>query len=122
MKQSDKKIQIEDIVEPDFQPVFPTLVSFNTLKIEPKLTPIIIIEKHLLKQEQYFYLSIKFSLEIDIRVDVYLFINDIKCDVFYKIKKGEYSFNNIIVEKETKKIELFYVLGNKCSVKQEIEK
>ena len=117
-KPSEKKFRIEDLVDPDFQPVFPNRVSFGNLICIPALPPVKIHSLDLIREKDFFRFSLTFELFNETRVNFYLFVNKKKYDLFYMIKKGTYRISDMVIDETPSEISCFYVSGLKRSEEQ----
>lgn len=87
---------------------FPRIYEIEKLQVNSKLKPIRIIslKKNLTSKK----LFVKFILQVyNSSADVYLYVNEIKSDMFYSVSSGEYTFNNIELMTGKNLIEMFYV-------------
>lgn len=122
MKKTDAPIEkifkIEDLVDPDFQPVFPNQVSFENLICVPQLSPVQIHSFDLVPFKSFFKFSLVFEIFNKTRVNFYLFVNKKKYDLFYMIKEGKYTISEMIIDENPDEISCFYVSGQKRSLEQ----
>ena len=96
--------------------LFPDVFNLSNLKIDNKL-PILKLNplKDIIKSNQNkFDISVEL-LDLRSNVDLYLFINEIKRDMYYRVKSGKYSFRNVRLLDGSNKIELFYRFENRKS-------
>jgi hypothetical protein len=96
--------------------LFPDVFNLSNLKTDDKL-PILKLNplKDISKISQN-----KFDISVELpdlksNIDLYLFINEIKRDMYYRVKSGRYIFRNVRILDGSNEIELFYRFGNRKS-------
>lgn len=100
--------------EEEIQSTFPSLLELENLIEDHSLPAIQILCKSKNNNNNSF--NITFELpKIPSKVDVYLFSNDKKKDMFYGIKGGVYTFKNLLLP-ETSKVEILYRFGKRKSI------
>jgi len=110
--------KIEDIVDADFQPVFPDQITFENLIPACELPAVKIIDYKLIPKQNCFYFSVNISIINKTRVNLYILVNNKKYDQLYMIKEGTYSISEMIIDENPLVISCFYVLGKKASKEQ----
>jgi hypothetical protein len=98
------------------QIVYPGIFNITRLTID-KTLPLVKIKnmKHPFETPQE-----KLDIEVEIppgikKADLFLFINQIKKDMFYQVDSGSFIFKNVKSNKGKNYIELFYRIGEKRS-------
>jgi len=111
---ADEEERIEEELPPD---LFPDVYDLSTLKIDSKLSFLkfknlkdtVEVETPLISIEVIVPPSAK-------NVDLFLFKNNRKTDMFFQIGKGTYKFNNVKLIEGENTIETFYRKNQKRSI------
>ncbi|MBZ0199230.1 MAG: hypothetical protein K8H86_05135, partial [Ignavibacteriaceae bacterium] len=114
-KQSaDKTERIEEELPPD---LFPDIYDLSNLLIDPKL-PFLQFKKFKDTLEvNAQIISVEVIVPSGIRnIDLFLFRNNRKIDMFYQIGAGVYKFNKVRLNEGENVIETFYRKGSKRSI------
>ncbi|MEO8399358.1 MAG: hypothetical protein ABI550_06015 [Ignavibacteriaceae bacterium] len=114
IKFESKKIGEEENLVP--QQLFPDVFIISKLIIDNSfpLIKLINIEDSIVTSENF--LDIKISTpKTKQKIDLFLFVNKVKTDMFYQIGKSKYTFKNIQLKNGKNLIEVFYRIGNKKS-------
>lgn len=94
--------------------LFPPVYDIDVLPIDKNFPRVKLL--HIRKTKSNQSIKIVFDLgQIDSRMNVYLFINGKKVDLFYSVMKGQYSFNNIFLMTRKNEVEIFYVSSKRKS-------
>lgn len=111
-KHIEKLIQKEDDQIP--QALFPEIYEIKNLKVG-KILPILRFSNL-----QFSQTSANKKIDINVIVpsvtkpiDILLFINNKKYDMFYQATEGFYTFKNVDLESSENLIEIFYRIGKK---------
>lgn len=120
MSQYEVKEPPEELIPEDEaanpQALFPDVFAINDLKTDKQfpLLKFVNLQNHLTTQKKSIGISVEVP-KLNKYVDLYLFINDKKRDMFYKITDGIYTFKEVELVKGENLIELFYRIGRKKS-------
>lgn len=107
---------IEDSLDDDITDMFPDVYDATKLKTDLKL-PVIKFNNF---KDTLHLTDNSFTFEIELPgnhkyVDIYLYVNDKKRDMFFHCGSGNYSFPNVKFSKGANQVEFFYKAGNKRS-------
>ena len=108
---------MRDLAQEDSpQIVYPGIFNIIQLTLDKALPQVII------KKMKYPFKTPQEKLDIEVEIppgikkaDLFLFINQIKKDMFYQVDTGKYIFKNVKSDKGKNYIELFYRIGGKRS-------
>ncbi|GEM_PF-4887362 len=105
------------VMEEQSRNLFPEIFNISSLKTDPSL-PIVKFKNfrnEIRTKEKFISLKVKLPA-LNNRVDLYLFLNKKKHDMFYQIHAGEYEFKNIELKDKENLLEIFYRTGMKKSI------
>lgn len=96
------------------QSLFPEIFNISNLKIDKQLPnpKINNYQTELITDEKQIDISVNVPFTKG-NIDLYLFVDNKKKDLFYRIKNGDYIFKNIKLNKGKNIIELFYKIGDR---------
>ncbi len=110
----EKQSRKEDDKIPTTQ--FQDIFKLSNLKIDKELPSLKFNQKNNIQKTRSDKIDISVSIpKVKSNIDLYLFINGIKRDMFHRINPNKFSFRNVKLEEGKNKIELFYKLGNRKS-------
>lgn len=108
--QTEAKKSSEKNKDDRFQPVFPPIFEIDEIPIDVSLPKLLIREIKCIGNRIF----ITLENPQNISIDIYLYKNKSKIDLFYHCNKAIVTFNNVL-SYELDEFEAFYVIGNRRS-------
>lgn len=115
-KQVRTKTSIQDITfrESIKSILFPPVYDIDNLPVDKNFPRVKLLKIRKTKSSNS--IRIIFDLiQIDLRMSVYLLVNNKKTDMFYSVMGGQYSFNNVFLTPGKNEIEIFYTASMRKS-------
>ncbi len=110
----ERLIQLDDLQAP--QVLFPEIFEIENLKIDKNLPILKFINITASGTTNKNRINISVIVPSGKKtIDIFLFINQSKCDMFYQIGEGSFIFKNVYLQPGENLVELFYRIGNKRS-------
>ncbi len=107
---------LQEIGEKVPQALYPDIYDITNLKLEKNLPALTFLNLKSLQFIKNNSVNVIVNLPKLIKpVDLFLFVNNKKYDMFYHVNKGDFIFRNVKLKLKKNVIESFYRIGNKRS-------